>query len=763
MSVGKSVPRKDVIEKVTGEARYIDDYYLPDMLYGRIVMSGVPHAVIKKISIPEVRQGETVLTSKDIPGENQVGVMRRDHQFLAEKVVRYRHEPVALIAAPSLQRLSEIEKGITLQYENRTPVFHYEDALKDDAPLIHEDGNVPIKYHLRNGDVDSAFSRSAFTIERHFTTPYQEQLYIEPQGVLAFKRDQVMYVYGSLQCPFYVRKAVAAVLGVPLASVRVIQTPLGGAFGGKEDVPNEHCSAAALLSLKTGRPVKIIYERSEDIMRTSKRHRMYMNYRYGCDKKGKLLAARAEIFADIGAYATLSPAVIFRSFAHALGPYVIPCARVDIFGVYTNNQPVGAFRGFGTPQVVSAHESMMDELAKEAGIDPLEFRKINILRYGDKTVHGQKLNDSVGLEKTLQAIEPYYREMKIQAEKHNRQNKKSSMGVGLSSIFYGNGLGVVGKAIDTSGSLVQVNQDGSVYIANGCVDMGQGAITVLSQIAADGLGFPVEAIFPNFSVDTGIVQDSGPTVASRTTVMCGNALLDACRKIKLRLLNVAAQMLNEEGKSEIRAEELDLSEGKLLHNGREIQGINYEKIVQGCLTRHIKLAETGWYEVPDTQIDLNTGLGSTYYVFCFAAQVILAEIDKGTGEVTLKKIVSAHDLGKTVNPRLAEGQIYGGVVQGMGYMLYENLICREGRFLNPTMTDYIVPSIQDIPEIIPIIVEEPSRDGPYGVKGIGEPSLIPIAGSVPNAIADALDERLYHPPFLPEKVKEVLCRRENKV
>ncbi len=761
MSVGHSIPRKDVFEKVTGEARFIDDYSFPDMLYGKIVMAGVPHAALEKISIPQINQGEYFLTAQDIPGENQIGIMHRDQPLLAEEVIRYRHEPVALIAAESSQRLKAIEQGVNLHYKELKALFSYEDALNEKAPFLHKNGNVPIQFCLRKGDALTNFSECAFTVEKFFSTPYQEHLYLEPQGVIAIKKDQEMYIYGSLQCPFYVRKAVAAVLGIPMASVRVIQTTMGGGFGGKEDVPNETCSAAALLALKSGRPVKIVYDRTEDIQRTSKRHRMYMKYRFGCDREGRLLAAKADIFADIGAYATLSPAVIFRSFAHALGPYVISHAHVDIKGVYTNNQPAGAFRGFGTPQVVVAHESMMDELALKAGFDPLEFRRLNILRYGQETVHGQKLTESVGLEKCLNAIEPYYRKMKDLAEGNNRENTGSYLGVGLSSIYYGNGLGVVGKAIDAAGSLVQVNYDGSVYISNGCVDMGQGAITVLSQITAEGLGFPVEAIYPNFSVDTGMVQDSGPTVASRTTVMCGNALLDSCKKIKNRLLTVACKLLNQESGAGYQVEDLDLINGLLYHQGQKVDGINHEKITQACLPEHIQLTESGWYKVPETNIDIDSGLGSTYYVFCFAAQVVLTEIDKVTGEVTVKKVVSAHDLGKSVNPQMSEAQIYGGVVQGMGYALYEDLISVDGEFLNPTMTDYIVPSIRDIPEIVPILIEEPSRDGPYGVKGIGEPALIPIAGSIPNAVAYALKERICDLPLLPEKIKERLLIQEN--
>ena len=756
MIVGTSVKRKDAYLKASGKIKYLDDISFPNMLYGKIITSGVPFAELIGIDISQIPENVLCLTAKDIPGKNEIGVILNDQPFLADKIIRYAYEPIALLAADNKDDLKKAAKKIKILYEEKKPIFHYEDALKKDAPFIHQKGNLAIKYKLRKGNANEVLKKAKYKIVRHFQTPYQEQLYLETMGAIAVPDNDKMVIYGTMQCPFYVRKAVARVLGFPLSKIRVIQTPTGGGFGGKEDVPNEICAAAALLAYYTNRPVKVVYERTEDICRTSKRHPMYMRYEYGFDENGKILAAKAEVCADIGAYATLSPAVLFRSFAHVFGPYKISNAYADVFGIYTNNQPAGAFRGFGTPQVVFAHESMMDEIAKFLNIDPWQIRKINIINSGDETITGQKLTESVGLSETLEKIKPYYEELKKEKEEFNRKNKEKVRGLGLSTIYYGNGLGVAGKALDASGSFVQVNVDGSVFISVGCVEMGQGALTVLSQIAAETLGFPYENIYPNFYVDTCLVQDSGPTVASRTTVMSGNALIDACKKIKERILKTAVKLLNENNSQEYILKDIDLKNGIFYHKGEKIDTLSLDEVLNQCFIDHVKLAETGWYEVPDTNLDFETGLGSTYYVFCFATQLAYLEVDKITGEVNVLKVISAHDVGKCINPTTLKGQIYGGVVQGMGYALFENLIMKNGKFLNPNLTDYIVPTIKDIPEIIPIIVEAASKDGPYGAKGIGEPSLIPAAASFSNAVCDAIGKRIYSLPVLPEKILEVL-------
>lgn len=756
MAVGQGVLRKDAEGKITGDVKFLDDLSFPNMLYGKIVMSGVSYARVQHIDTSSIPDDVTCILGKDIPGENRIGIIRDDQPFLANSTVRYAYEPVALLAADNLELLEEAERQLSIQYQEKKGVFHYEDALKKDAVQIHSHGNVALKFKLRKGDANEALKSCPHTVKHHFSTHYQEQLYLEPNGAIAVPEPFGVTIYGTMQCPFYVRKAVARVLGYPLAKVRVVQTATGGAFGGKEDVPNEICSAAAVLALKTGKPVKVVYERSEDICRTSKRHPFHMHYEYGFDDEGIILAAKAEICSDIGAYITLSPAVLFRGFCHALGPYNIENAYVDMFGVYTNNQPVGAFRGFGTPQVVFAHEAMMDEIARVTGLDPWEVRNRNLLHLGDRTITNQKLNNSVGLQETMDAVKPHYDELKKQVDAFNQKNEYKKQGLGLSTIYYGNGLGVAGKALDAAGSMVQVNQDGSAFVSVGCTEMGQGALTVLSQIAAETLGFQYDKVFPNFSVDTAMVQDSGPTVASRTTVMSGNAIMDACLKINQRIRSLALSLLNKQNDDPAVLEELILKEGRFYLNGTLCEEVSLKEVLNQCFIEHVQMTEAGWYKVPDTEIDPDTGLGSTYYVFCFATQLAHIEIDKLTGEISILKIVSAHDVGKCINPVTLRGQIIGGVVQGMGYAVFENLVSKNGKFTNPSMMDYIIPSIQDIPEIVPIVIEAASPDGPYGAKGIGEPSLIPAGASYSNALAHGLGKRLFSLPLLPEKIKKLI-------
>jgi len=539
-------------------------------------------------------------------------------------------------------------------------------------------------------------------------------------------------VYGSLQCPYYVQKGVAGILGTPYSAVRVVQLTTGGGFGGKEDVPSEICAMAAVCAHVTGRPVKLVLDREVDILRTSKRHPTIIRYRLGAARDGRFLAAEVDIRGDCGAYPTISPVVLWRSAVHGPGPYVIPHVKVDCVGVYTNLPPSGAFRGFGAPQVAVAHEGIVDDMARALGRDPIDLRLQNALAVGAELPTGAPLEESAPLRETLEGARDRCR----WAEKRSapRAAGPRRRGLGVACVHYGVSLGAKGWHLDASGALVQVHQDGSVAVAIGGTEIGQGARTAMALIAAEALGCPVEKVRV-VDTDTALVADSGPTVASRTTVMSGNAVLDACGKIAARL-------------EPIRAE--------LARGGLPAAFADVTRVAYG---RNLDLAATGWWVAPPSTFDDQTGLGTAYFVYAFATHIAEVEVDTRTGEVRVLRMTCAHDIGRAINRDGVEAQVEGGVLQGVGYARYEDFRTEQGRVLTSTLTTYIVPTAADAPEVDLVLVEEPWSKGPYGAKGIGEPALIPAAAAVANAVGDALGFPVSEIPLTPERVWRLLRER----
>ncbi len=559
-----------------------------------------------------------------------------------------------------------------------------------------------------------------------------------------------------MQCPFYVLNAVADILNFPHNKVRIVQSTTGGAFGGKEDVPSIVAGHTALLAYLTGKPVKLIYEREEDFISMSKRHPGFAEITYGATKDGRILAAKVKYILDGGAFSTLSPIVLWRGTMHAAGPYDIENVDVETYAVATNRVPCGAYRGFGQPQINFANESLIDELAAKLGMDPLELRRKNALTPESTTITNQKVGPSCGLietmEKATKAIDwQEKRNKKFPTEKPDK--KYLRRGVGMASTIYGVCLGAAGKHMAKAGAYVQINQDGSVIVAVGNTDMGQGARTVLAQIAAEGLGAPYELV-DLVEPDTSRVPDSGPTVASRTTVMSGNAILNACRRIRReRIEPVVKEMAGIDPASS--AEEVTTSDGYYHINGKKF---SYKEVITKCWQKRINLSSEGWWTEEGTSFNPEDGQGDAYIVYSFSTTAVEVEVNTLTGEVKVIKIAGAHDIGSAVNPQLAEGQIQGGALQGMGYGIMENLVVKDGIMLNPNFSGYTIPTSLDVPdeEIIPIIVEKKFSDGPYGAKGLGEPPLISVAPAIANAIYHATGVRIRHLPILPEKILAAL-------
>lgn len=749
--IGKRARRVEAIDRVTGVGLFADDLTYADMLHAAVVRSPVARGRIKHVDTRSCLKTPgvvAVFTAADIPGRNSVPIILDDQPFLAEESVNYVGEPIALVVAEDRLTARAAAKSVKVEIQELEPLLDPLEARNH--PRIHLFGhdNIVTHKHVRRGDAESAFRLCDVVVESVYRTTFQEHAYLEPQAVVAVPlADGTVEVRGSMQCPFYVRKAVVSVLGLPESRVWIIQTATGGAFGGKEDVPSLLACQAALPAWKLKRPVKVVYDRTEDIATTSKRHPGWVRYKSGATRDGVLRAVEVEYVIDAGAYSTLSPAVLFRGTAHAAGPYRCENVRVDGYAVATNKVPSGAFRGFGSPQVLFAAESQMDELSLKLKLDPAEFRRRNLLRLGDQTSSGQTLTASVGAHETLERVVRASGWPAVARGSDGGTRTEDGVGYGFSTVYYGVGLGAAGNQLARTGARVILHADGSVLFSVGTTEMGQGMTTVLSQIVADGLGVPLDWIRMT-PPDTSRVPDSGPTVASRSTTMSGNALMDACRKIRGVLLEEASLKLGVSGS------EIAIDEGVVKSRDKSVP---LKEIIKSCAAKRRPLSAEGWHAAASTTWDEATGQGNPYVTYAWATNLAKVRVDRETGEVTVLKIWSAHDVGRAVNPTLAEGQIHGGVLQGMGYGLTEEMLMdSSGRFLNTDLATYVIPTAADQPEMEAILVEHPYPEGPFGAKGFGEQPLMGVAPAIANAVRDAVGVRMTELPLTPERVWKAL-------
>ncbi|PIU20728.1 MAG: xanthine dehydrogenase [Elusimicrobia bacterium CG08_land_8_20_14_0_20_59_10] len=746
--VGKSLPRKDALIKATGRAAYTDDREFAGMLHAAAVRSPRPRIRILSISDAKAKKVAgyvTLVTYRDIKGVNKWPVVMHDYPFLPEKEARFAGETVALVVARTARAARRAAALVEIKFKELPYIDDPLKALEKGSLKIYGKDNILSSFVIKRGSVDEAFKKAAFTVEGEFSTNYQVHAYLETQGAIALpESDGGMTVHSTTQCPFYVLDAVAAVLGVPYNKVKVLQTVTGGGFGGKEDVPALVASHAALCAARTGRPVKLIYGRKEDFQSMSKRHPGWARVAYGADKNGKITACRVKYVLDGGAYCTLSPIVLWRGTVHAAGPYKIANVDIKTYAAATNKVPAGAFRGFGQPQICFAQESLIDELAQKAGMDPVQFRLKNLLNPGDKTVTGQKLNSSCGLGELVQTL----RKRSGWDKKVKSPSVKGDIatGIGFSAAYYGVGLGAKGRYLDRAGALVNVYKDSSVGVNVGNAEMGQGALTVLAQIAAETLNAPYESVKVE-EVDSSKVPDSGPTVASRTTLMSGNAIIEAATPIRERVFKTAHDMLVLLGAD--TSQKMTAAGGVFSMGGRSVA---FKQVVAECWGRRLKMSEQGWYAAPRTTFKMEDGQGDAYVIYSYSADAAEVEVDLKTGVTKIKKIWAAYDVGKIVNPRLAAGQAEGGILQGMSWALYENLIYKNGVMVNPNFTDYVIATTKDKPEYDITFIEKPYKEGPYHAKGMGEVPLIGVAPAVANAIKNACGARVNSVPLLPEKV-----------
>lgn len=692
--IGTNVPRKDGPDKVAGRARYVDDLQFPNMLYGRTVRSSLP-----RCRIIDARVAETpdlvVVDHRDIPGQNVIELIELDQPCLVEHEAKHAAEPILLLAHADRDILCNVE--VKLACEQEPAVLSLAEATELQAELL-----------IEKGDVAQGFAEADLILEGEYHTGHQEQLYIETNGVIAVPEAGGIVIYGSLQCPYYVHRALMRLLDLPAGKVRIIQTETGGGFGGKEEYPSMIAGHAALLALKAQRPVKIIYDRTEDMLATTKRHPFIIRHKTGVKRDGTLTAQQIEILADGGAYVTLTPVVLSRGCIHASGPY--RCAHVRVHGraLATNTPPNGAFRGFGAPQTLFAVEVQMDRIAQALAMDPVALRRRNALRPGDTTATGSVLKqDCSALEVLEEAVRrsDFLSKWRSLREQDGRVRK----GIGLSLYYHGAGFTGGGEVKLASRATLAVAEHG-VNVLVGSTEIGQGTRTILAQIVADTLDIPVNDVHTALP-DTSAVPDSGPTVASRTCMVVGGILRRCALELKEKLGELTPQQYFQ---------------------------------------AHGPLLVTEEYAPPPGLVwDEETYQGDAYGAFAYACDVAEIEIDMTTYEVRPTHMTVVQEIGKAIHPVLLAGQVEGGTAQGIGYALLENVVMQDGAMANPSLTDYIVPTTLDTPPMDVHIMERPYEHGPFGAKGVGE---LPIDGPAPalvNAIRYAGFE-VNAIPVLPE-------------
>ena len=745
--IGKSERRVDAWGKVTGRAKFAEDYNVAHQLYGKVLRSKYAHARIVKIDTTEAKRlpgVEAVLTALEIPGSKSFGIVLKNQQILAEDRVRYLGDGLALVAARTKEAAEKAVELIHVEYEPLPVVSDPEEAMAPGAPAIHGDKNEFVHHKVRKGDVQKGFQESDFVLERTFRTQFVEHSYIEPEAALAEPDEQGgVKITGSVQNLFSSRRSVAEALRLPLNQVQIVQATLGGSFGGKDEAMTSMCCRAALLACKTAKPVKMVNSREESMLESYKRHPYILHYKWGALNDGTIKAMECRIVADGGAYASMSQFVTWRSTVQATGPYYCANVKTDVYAAYTNNNYTGAMRGFGSPQVNFAIESMMDELGERVGLNPMEIRMKNGFETGAVTATGQKLTHVVSLKEVLTKAAHAIDFEKKWRRYRSEANAEKRRGIGLACSYRGVSLGAEGT--DAAETIVSVQTDGSVIVSSGVTDMGQGAQTQMSQIVAEVLGISMSRI-QFLNTNTSRVADSGPTVASRGTIMGGSAAKNAAEKVRNILLEVAAEMTS------LQPSQLDLAKDRLVDAQSGQRLASFSELATECFNKGKPMIGLGWHKSPPTSWDEKQGQGEAYFTFVYGANAAEVEVDTETGKVDVVDFVSVHDVGKAINRAAVEAQMYGGVAMGLGYGLMEEFEIENGLPKQLNFDEYLIPTSMDVPRIKTIIVENEDPAGPFGAKSVGEPTNEIAAPAIVNAIFNATGKRICELPANLERV-----------
>jgi len=756
--IGKSVPRIDAADKASGKIKYMSDLNFPGMLFGKILCAKYPHALIKKIDTSQAKALPgvvAVVTWEDVPGLNGFGIVVPDQPVLCEDKVRYIGDAVAAVAAETKEIAEEAIKLITVEYEPLPIVDDLIKAIQSDSPKVHTDGNIHLHTKISRGDVEKGFKESDIIVEHTYYMGRQEHAFLETEsGVSKLEKDGVLSVYAGSQYPQRDQMQLSRCLALNPRKIHVVSYPVGGAFGGKDELTIQ--PILGLLALKTKRPVKIVMSREKSIISYWKRHPMIMKYKTGVKKDGTLIANKVLIYADTGAYASLGGPVLNLAIEHACGPYKLTNVNIDGYCIYTNNGTSGAFRGFGVPQATFAMETQMDIIAEKLGIDPIGLRKKNALRRGDIAPIGNRLTTSVGTVAVLDGV----RETKLwqNREKYLVNDFKKpwiKKGFGIALTYQGTGLGV--GLPDYGGAILKFCENGGFEVGVGLVDYGQGIGTSYAQIAAEAVKCPIDKINVLLG-DTDTTADSGPTSASRGVYTGGRAIIIAAERMMKILKSKASEILG------VSADNLTASDGCIYAGNEPEKKVFYEEIASRFMKDTCHLPQTeGYFLMPVADIKIKDAFGLPHNIFAFSAHLALVEVNTLTGQTKVLKGAEVIDAGDVINRQGLEAQAEGGFVMGMGYGLFENMIIEKGIFKTTNFSTYIIPSIEDVPfEIETVTIVNPEETGPYRAKGVAETVMCATAPAITNAIYNAVGVRIFKIPATSEVVYTLLKEKEKQ-
>ncbi len=750
--IGKKVARVDALDAVLGRPIYTADLIAERPLFVKAVRSKLPHAYINGIDFSKVVGKKSIvkiITYKDIPGVNEAGSLIPDRPLLAFDKVRHIGEAVALVVGETVEAVEEAVDSIVVYYDPLPVVSNPREAMRPDAPRIQDRDNIVTHFKIRKGDVEKGFKESDVVLERTYKTQFVTGLPLEIEIAYAYSDgDGTISCISSMQNPFDVYNKVRRILGVSENKLRIVQAATGGGFGPKSDeTPIDVAAYASLATYLTGRPALAAFTRSEAMTVQCKRHPFEITHMVGASRNGKLLAWRSTLIADTGAYISKGHLVIGRATFHCTGPYEVPNVWADGYCVLTNNTMAGSTRGFGAPQAHFAAEMLINELAEELGISPLEIREINMLRPGSLTATSQKIEDDGLIRCYRKVVEESGWEEKIKLfGNFNKESKTVKKGIGIALLYHGNTLGPEGD--DFATVVTRVERDGEVVVQTGLTEFGTGALTSLAVVTAEVLGIPLSRVRLE-RPDTSAVPNSGPTVASRTTVIGGNAALDAAVKIRSKIAATVAKTLK------VDPAELEFKDGIIRHPSDK--AISWEAAVNKCYEENVELKAVGHYMAPPTKWDPETGQGSPYNQYTYGALVAEVSVDVETGFVKVERFTAAYDVGKAINPLGLIAVYEGGSIMGQGYALTEEIVHEKGVVINPSLHTYIIPTATDAPqEIQSIIVEVPGTVGVFGAKAMGEIPVVLPAAAIAAAVANATGIYIRELPLKPDRVLSAL-------
>lgn len=745
--VGTNARRIDGVEKVTGTALYGADLFFDRAdLFAQVVRSEIPHGRLKALKSEKALQMPGVVavyTAKDAPGTNRQGLIHRDHPVLVEDRILYRGDALAIVVAENEVAAQHVRDAVEVEYETLPVVATMDDALAPNAPRLHPEGNIMGGKRIRKGDTDSALDASDVVVSETFVTQTVDHAFLDLEAGIALWDGHHLTIHVSGQWAHEERRLIALALGLPIESVRVICPATGGAFGGREDISIQ--TYLGMVALRhPNKTIAMRYSREESMRARHKRHSLRIHYTLGAMNDGTITAAKITVYSEEGAYASTGPAVLRKAASHSTGPYRVPNVYVDVYGVFTNNNPTGAMRGFGACQMAIAYEGMMDRLASRLDMDRVELRKKNLIHNGEAVTTGQVIPLSTATE-CLDAAWAQFRKNQKKDEPLPSYKKR---GIGMSVICFGLGYG--DGFPDASRATVKFSPAGRLEVYTGGVEYGQGLITIMAQIAAEELGLTTNETDVIWA-DTARTHESGSSSATRQTYFTGNAVKIAASELREQVLDAAGRLI------QVHPHELDLVNGTVV--GRFDPAIKkpITEILHAARQRGFSLSADGIFKPRTVCEDFETGQSPRSFItYLFASHIAQVVVDIETGEVRVERFIACHDVGKAINPQSVAGQMVGGATQGIGMALMEEVVMVDGVMRNPNFTDYILPTFRDVPEIETVILETDDVGGPFGARGVGEPPLIAATPAVLGAIGDAIGVMPWTMPCTPERVWELL-------